>query len=299
MTRLNPATITELRTALSDGYDVLHFICHGCPEGLMMEKESGRESFVYSGELIETLKEVPLKFVILNACESEEVAEKLHARADISAIVATKEKISDPEAFVLSERLYSALVAGKNLDEAIEWVRQGFREKTELDDDRVNIIKITGDRRTCFDFQPAGDYDTIITLNEPPNNLKYGLLDNFVGRGWEMVQELYPRFKDGARAVGITGIGGIGKSSLAIAAALKYSGLFPGGIIFASAKDIEDFGIYNIFSEMDNVLETNILEQRQENRESYALNILNSNPHLLILDNLDFNSAVKTFKQNI
>ena len=290
LTRLNPVTLTGLRDALSGKYDVLHFIGHGNKNGLTFEQESGRESPVSAEKLMETLKGTSLKLIILNACKSEEVAKKLMHTKAVSAVVATGEEISDAEAFVLSERLYSALTAGKNLCEAMDWVREGFRESSEIKDNRADIIKIIGDGKTCFDSRscenyPEGD-DNPIILNEPQCNLRYDLLDNFVGRGWEM-HEIYNKFKDCARAVGITGIGGIGKSALASACALKYCFLFTGGIIFTSAKDVEGFGLSNVFSEMDNVLGTKIREQKPENRESYALEVLNSKPHLLILDNIE------------
>ena len=120
-------------------------------------------------------------------------------------------------------------------------------------------------------------------------NLPLSYADLFVGREHELSDVLGPWMSKGSgvRAIAVTGIGGIGKTSLAVAAALRYQEEFPGGIVFVTARDSPGFGLEALFLAMDDALGTQLRRQNPEIRPALARARLNELRHLLVLDNLE------------
>ncbi len=109
----------------------------------------------------------------------------------------------------------------------------------------------------------------------------------FVGRVEELREDFHRFLRPGGdkAAFFVTGIGGIGKTALAMAAAHRYGWIFPAGIVIASAKDARGFGVSNVIEAIDFTLGTEA--SRSKDPMAAALAVLNDGPHLLILDNLE------------
>jgi len=91
-------------------------------------------------------------------------------------------------------------------------------------------------------FQLAGpglssEFPPLITLDEIPNNLPT-LATSFVGRDQELAE--VEKLVRGARLITITGVGGAGKTRLALQVAASMSGEFPGGTWLVELAAITD-----------------------------------------------------------
>ena len=78
--------------------------------------------------------------------------------------------------------------------------------------------------------------EPLISLAEPPSNLRYDLLPGFVGRGRELVQLAGWLDDRPSPVLVISGLGGLGKSALAKMTTLRYGWRFR-AVVELSAKD--------------------------------------------------------------
>ena len=86
--RLNPPTRDALGDALAAGdadaaYQVVHFSGHGAPDGLALEDALGRLDFVTTDDLIHLFRGSSVRLVVLNACETVAIAERLVSQAGV------------------------------------------------------------------------------------------------------------------------------------------------------------------------------------------------------------------------
>ncbi|MGH7600228.1 MAG: CHAT domain-containing protein [bacterium] len=296
--RLFPPTLENLRHALAFGdansaYQIVHFIGHGNTEGLALEDEWGREQFVPLAELIAAFKNSRAKLVVLNACETRALAQALQ-HAGIPAVIGTHAPIADEAAKVFSETFYSRLALGQSLQTAFTAAQEILAEKSGLAAaQNLSLLQLT-DKTLPLPLQPATDFQLL--ANEPPHNLPLSQYTrHFAGRGPELVQIGQWMAELAEPVIALHGVGGIGKSSLATMAALRYCHRFE-AVIFATAKDDpQNFGVEKIVQALDAVCGTSCLgEPTPEKRQQAALRVLNSRRLLLVLDNLETLSAEAT-----
>ncbi|MDZ7307307.1 MAG: tetratricopeptide repeat protein [candidate division KSB1 bacterium] len=296
--RLFPPTLENLRHALTFGdenstYQILHFIGHGSATGLALEDEFGREQFVPVAELVAACKNSRLKLVVLNACETRPLAQALQA-AGIPSVIGTHAPIADLVAKTFSETFYSRLALGQSLKTAFTATQEILAGKFGEEAAQNLALLQLSDQTLALPPQPATDF--LLLANEPPHNLP--LLQytrHFAGRGPELVQIGQWLAGRPEAVIALSGVGGIGKSSLATMAALRHSHRFA-GVIFATAKDDpQNFGVEKIVQTIDAVCGSDCLAAAMpEKRQQAALRLLNSKPLLLVLDNLETLSAAAT-----
>ena len=311
--RLNPPTRGTLGDALAAGdpdgaYQVVHFSGHGAPDGLAFEDHLGRTDFVTTDELVSLFSSSSVRLVVLNACQTVAIADRLVNEADIPAVIATTDSLRDDEARLLTERLYARLAreqrVGDALTEALAALERAYRkgdlpipsdraaDRDAYIAERLVVPCLRGDPDLRLALPPKDEQATepLISLGEPPSNLRYDLLAGFVGRGRELV-ELAEWLRDRpSPVVVISGLGGLGKSTLALMAALRQSWRFR-AVVTLSAKD--DPAACNpdaLVYALDSVLGLGgILSAASTafERQQRAQTRLNETPILLVLDNLE------------
>ncbi|MEX5258102.1 CHAT domain-containing protein [Kocuria arenosa] len=132
---------------LSEPWHVMHFIGHGDfdaegDEGVLaLENSSGRAHYVEAGRFADLLHEAsPMpKLMVLNSCKSGQAGStdlfsgtaSALVRGGVNAVVAMQFEITDPAAAAFARGFYSAIAAGRPVDQA---VRSG----------RVSILGLNG-----------------------------------------------------------------------------------------------------------------------------------------------------------
>jgi len=279
--RLNPPTFTDLQAAVADHahpFDVIHFIAHGDGKNLALEARDGTVDIQPYSKIAECLKRSPAQLVVLNVCQSRSLAELLS-----TATIAAEGDVPDLAAVAFAEGLYAGLFGRQPLAEALKMGERAMN--------REGIYTLCGDGAAPLARldDVTNDLGPILFSGDPPHNAWLpGYSDKgFVGREEELLKEFFPFFSPGGdtAALLLTGIGGIGKTTLATAAARRYGWHFTGGVVSVSAKDVTGFGVSNVVSAIDAALGTEA--GKTVDSVSTALNILNDGPHLLILDNLE------------
>jgi tetratricopeptide (TPR) repeat protein len=289
--RLNPPTWLDLQHTLLRGeFSILHFIGHGNEEGIYLEKPDGEADFITSMTLAQVIQEGNLSLVILNTCESWGPGHAL-ANAGVKAIVASKTPLLDSITPDISASLYTSLIGGQqSITNAVSIAQKtaslalgiaGQDLLIPLGSDMNKPIKIS-------DEITEKDLDTWVSFGEPVHNLPWSPIDNFVGRVQELARQIFPLLHDPQhRAVALVGLAGIGKTTLATAAAWRYSWLFPDGVVFVTARDNPTFGLEDIFQGLGQVVKWELFTGEAADREQLALQKLAGSQLLLILDNLD------------
>ena len=121
MVRLAPPADDALGRALAardPGYQALHISAHGTPAGLLLEDEQGREALLPTARLVALLRDSGVRLVVLNACDSAAIGQALVEQAGVACAIATRSQIYEPEAALLSDRLYGYLAAGRSVGAA-------------------------------------------------------------------------------------------------------------------------------------------------------------------------------------
>jgi len=340
--RLTPPTVDRLRAALAvagdDGgaaFQVVHFVCHGCPQGLALETAVGRERLVQTGDLVTAFRSSRVRVAILSACETLEVARALHERANIPCVIGTEKTIYDVESRHLARAFYGALARGAPAGEALEEAKAALVEGYVADDtlqaiawvdveerlkqiraqdparaemlardrdslfrshgrERAGILHLVGDRNVSLDLPGDGRAGGPLFLAAQPPLPDWDMVARFVGRGEERVQlASWLRGKDLVRphaVFGLTGVGGIGKTALALAVAAREGHRFGNRVAFVSARErAGQFSVEEIYSAVAAAYGMERLPEDPRQREGAVVVALNdpARPGLLIRDNVE------------
>ena len=310
--RLAGPTAERLRDALAPhdlGYQVIHFSCHGCPDGVWLEDDLGRETLLPTADLVSALRgdgQRPAPaLVVLNACETLDVAQALVSQAGVRTVIATCEPIYDLEAKLLAERLYRWLAAGRPVGDALAEFRRTLAERLaagnlpDLGDpaERAANVQLVGDASLTLSAEDPPAERSLFVFHPTPHNepLPMGALSGFVGRSTEQMRLARWFSSDGRRTFALTGVGGIGKTALALTVALRQAHRF-NVLAFASAKGIPDFGLSQVLQALNEALGTEIAAGEAGNLAAAVAGRLNSRRVLLMLDNLESLSPERTLE---
>ena len=98
--------------------DVVHFSMHGTPEGLMLCDAYLDPKLYETADLKAALADLDVTLVVLNACESADVAKAIVEQVDV--VIGTTKTLSDDHAIVFSEVFYKSLQVGLSIEKAYD-----------------------------------------------------------------------------------------------------------------------------------------------------------------------------------
>jgi tetratricopeptide (TPR) repeat protein len=314
---LRPPTFDELQKRLRENYgyyDVVHFDGHGTfsTSGSFMfsggtgylafETEHGQEHIVSSEDLGQELAACNVPLFVLNACRSAQEGRENPYSAVATQLVATGAKgvvamsysVHKTAASKFMQQFYETLVGNATLGEAVA----AGRRKLHSDPFRGSVVgplEFKDWMVPCL-YQQA-EYTPIVkgaAVVGEANNLVYKQAIKtceegqygFVGRDYNFLEIERALVNDKKPWVLISGIGGVGKTSLAFGFARWYAetGGCPGGVFVTSFKEKADLdfvlgsiaGFGTDFSRL--------LEEQQVN---VIVKYLRDTPCLLIWDNIE------------
>jgi tetratricopeptide (TPR) repeat protein len=185
----------------------VHFCGHGSGEqGLAFENEYGEIQFETSESLAALFKlfsERGLECVILNACYSEEQAKAIGQH--INYVIAMSDAISDKSSISFAVAFYDALGAGELIEFAY---KLGCSQLIRMGESNIPILKKRGSNRAQLSAFPK--------QNLPPQT------NEFIGREAEITRLIEILSEEhAAHIITIDGIGGVGKTALAIEAGYR------------------------------------------------------------------------------
>ena len=308
--RLTPPSLEVLGDALAAGraatpYQVVHFSCHGWPGGVVLEDDLGREAPASCERLAEVVRGTGVQLIILNACQTHEVARYLVREVGIPCVIATRDSIFDDEAQLLAERLYSRLAAGDTVCDALEAARRSLADAYARGDlsanlrdvpSRLSILQLEGDGTVRLHLQGQDTADRprfILSPTRHTEPLPFGKLVGFVGRARELLEIGQWFHQTGQRAFALSGVGGVGKTALALNAALRHAHRFD-VMAFARADTIPDFGLQHVADLLNAALDRTYGPNEECDLRGAVARRLNEAAVLLVLDNLESLGAEQT-----
>lgn len=220
-------------------FDLLHFTGHGSQEldgssVLALEDEVGALRSMDAAELRRLIGSRPCRLAFLSACHSEGLATALlDAGVPHVVVINAADAVLDLAARAFATRFYAALLAGRSVVQAFEAGRAAVASHDELrawrDPQTLQPYNLRAELK--FRLLPEGDpvhQQPLVpapprggvTFRRAPwdrTNLSPVSADPFVGRARELY-EIARRLRD-SRCVAIHGMGGMGKTALALAAA--------------------------------------------------------------------------------
>lgn len=236
-----------MRDALRDFRPhILHLVCHAepLPSGaaflLCDSRQANRAAPVYYEELASWAGDCPLRLTLIGACGFPSAPSHLAAlfnRSRPTDVVAMQRPLRDGAALPFARAFYSAFAEGTGVEESLWQARQAvrgmgldwatpclYRATAVLDADRNPVLVPTppkGRRRKADSPTPLPSVERA-----------------FIGRVGPVADVLGLFRRDGARLVTVTGIGGMGKTTLARQCARLLKGDHPGGVYWLEADTL-------------------------------------------------------------
>jgi tetratricopeptide (TPR) repeat protein len=282
---------------------ILHYGGHAGSDYLLFETAKGTTE-ANINNLIQIIQQQPnLQLVFLNGCTTHGQVDVL-LKAGIKAVIATNIRINDRTALAFSTRFYKSLTKGETLEKAFEDAENLIC--TEHDFDKSNIGKKRGfvfendQLNIKFPWGLFYDDETVLDWKLPkrrdkniieilPNELSFEVF----GRA-EHLKEIYQKFSVQQKPLAITGIGGLGKSTVANLFIHQYKANFYHRIWLDVNSSIQNTFVTNLplliqlnLFEIINKLSAEEKQTHGFNLVINALKALEGNNNILILDNVE------------
>ena len=249
--RVTATTVDDLqREILETKARIVHFCGHGLGDkGLVLETQLAKQQPISTqalGGLFKLLAN-QVECVILNACYSQ--AQAAEIKQHINYVIGTVTAIRDDAAIAFSKGFYTALFSGKSIESAYELGKNRIQQEIYNPNNQGRKI-VPVDREEgvlseedVFTFHIKNPLNQIIAEEEAikieniPSNLNQTGAANFVGRQ-EKLEELHQLLQQNQEVTifGIAGMGGIGKTELALQYAQTYQDEYPGSLCWFSVR---------------------------------------------------------------
>lgn len=238
---LRYATPASLARSLADHEpDVLHLICHGDVRAsggvLIMESDRPRrETILYADDFAKTVIASGVGLVVLSGCftaGSLASAGAALVTAGLPAVVGMQTPISDTGALLFARAMYASLADGTPLEVGVDQGRTAASGSGL--DWLAPIMMAAAAESPVFSVPVRAPRQT-----EPRHNIPLEER-RFVGRNSERAALSKQLLSGAARLITITGMGGMGKTSLAKRVALDLVAEFPDGVRFVECEAVEN-----------------------------------------------------------
>jgi tetratricopeptide (TPR) repeat protein len=210
--------------------DLLYFIGHGEADlfggKLILQGSRPKEVEPVSGEdLAQWLERTPVRLVVLSACQSADVGRVLAERG-IAAVVAMQSEMRSATSPQFARTFCTALAQPCSIEEALKQARDNILPE-ETPDWGVPVLTLSGD--TSELFQPASQEQIFYVR----------LLRNreFIGREATFTAIHAALSPPKPMPVALYGMGGLGKTHLALEYVYRHRQDYPGGVFWIEATD--------------------------------------------------------------
>ena len=219
--------------------NIVHFCGHGAgDDGLLLENQYAQMQLVSSESLAGLFKLFEdVECVVLNACYSEVQAEAIYQH--INCVVGMNYKIGDKAAINFATGFYDALTNGRNYQDSFEFGCNAI-DLESIPESQIPQIKIKDTSKNLLD---SSQNIHEATPEKPIKLIKYlpkFRNPNFVGRQ-EKLGEIHHQLKaennNRVAIYAVSGMGGIGKSELAIEYAYEFKNDYSGGICWLNVRN--------------------------------------------------------------
>jgi WD40 repeat protein len=252
---------------------------------------SGRPRLVSKSALVNVLRscdEGNLRLVVLNACNTRPQAEALTEVVD--CVVSMTQSISDRAAIQFAASFYGALAFGKSVQKAFEQgvARLSIEGIAEADTPELLVRAGVDASRVVLVGSAATKVAT--PAAEAPFIVQFPRNGDFVGREGDLTRLHASLLGSGVgpvgiRPAGLTGMGGIGKTQLAVEYVHRHKTDYPDGIFWIDAAGPLAEGFARLAVEPR--LRWAEIDRPRDEQIRAAFVALNGRPHaLLVLDNL-------------
>jgi tetratricopeptide (TPR) repeat protein len=232
--------VDDLRQVLFEHKpNVVHFCGHGEGDnGLVLENEYGEKQLVSSESLAGLFKNFQehVDCVVLNACYSEAQAEIIHEH--INCVIGMNQSISDKAAIEFATGFYEALTNGANYKKSFDLGCNAIDLKN-IPESQKPQIKIKDTSKSLLDLDSRDSKPKQKSNFKPIKYIPNFGNKNFIGRQDKLVKihnKLYEENNNRIAISAVSGMGGIGKTELAIQYALKYENNYSGGICWLNVR---------------------------------------------------------------
>jgi tetratricopeptide (TPR) repeat protein len=220
--------------------DIIHFSGHGAEDKrLILEDDSGKPQFV-TPEALAGLFELfadSVECVVLNVCYSDDQAEAIARH--IPYVIGMSQAIDDSAAIEFSVAFYDALGAGESIEFAYRLACNAI-QMAGIEGHLAPVLKHGKPRPAkASENDSRKSPEGAQTKRSAPTNFNQPGADTFVGRDDEL-KELHMLLQQGQSVsiCAVSGMGGIGKTELAVQYALRHQQLqtYPGAICWLNAR---------------------------------------------------------------
>ncbi len=257
-------------------------------EEFAAKSSKGRPQPVLGSALVDVLRscnEGNLRLLVLNACETRPQAQALTEVVD--CVVSMNRAITDRAAIKFAASFYGALASGRSVQKAFDQGVARLRAEGFADAAVPELLARAGvdaSRVVLVGSAPSKDPTP---APEPPFLVPFPRNPDFVGRDGDLVR-LHDCISGsgsvGIRPAGLTGMGGIGKTQLAVEYVYRYRENFPDGIFWINAAEPLTQGLAHIGRR----LRSDVRSEPSDRQLQVAFEELSRRRNaLLVFDNLE------------
>jgi WD40 repeat protein len=224
---------------LRSGRDMQHADLSGTPP----DRPADRSPAGSQHGLVDVLKSCNagnIQVVVLNACHSRSLASAIGET--INCVVSMDQEISDRSAIKFAASFYGALAFGRSVQSAFDQAVARLKAENTLEELTPRLLVRPGIDAQKLNVltPPSPVVEAALPVGEPPFTVPFPQNADFVGRDQDLEMlhsNLLGKAPVGIRPAGLTGMGGIGKTQLAVEYAYRYRSLYPGGIFWVNAAE--------------------------------------------------------------
>jgi WD40 repeat protein len=228
-----------------------------------------------------------LRLVVLNACNTRPQAEALTEVVD--CVVSMNRTITDRAAIKFAASFYGALAFGRSVQNAFDQGVARLSAEGISESDAPELLVRTGVDAARLVLVGSATRKAATPDPDAPFIVPFPRNPDFVGRAGDLAR-LHASLVGpgsgpvGIRPAGLTGMGGIGKTQLAVEYVYRYRESYPDGIFWVNAADPPAQGLAHIGGRLCPEVRT----ESSDRQLQVAFEELNRRPDaLLVFDNLE------------